>query len=291
MIYRDVIKHATDAYGDRIAISCKKEFGLTHLDINRTSNAIIARFLDDGLKKGDKIALYMGNCHHYREMFWAAGKAGFVLVPVNGRLKPREILHIINDSEAKALVVAAGHERVIEEIKSELLTTRRFYSVDPGIEGYTFLGTSTEEYPADDPEVSLTEDDLLWFQYTSGTTGLPKGAMLTQGVAGAIVEICHSAIKDKVHFDQDTRALQLLPSYSFSGAAYDILYQWIGAMTVIMESFNASNMMALITRSTSSSRTSATAHPPNPAPVSRAPRAPAPRMIPTSRSSSGVLMP
>jgi len=246
MIYRDVIKHAIDAYGDRIAISCKKESGLTHLDINRTSNAIIARFLDDGLEKGDKIALYMGNCHHYREMFWAAGKAGFVLVPVNGRLKPREILHIINDSEAKALVVAAGHERVIEEIKSELLTTRRFYSVDPGVEGYRFLGTSTEEYPADDPEVSLTEDDLLWFQYTSGTTGLPKGAMLTQGVAGAIVEICHSAIKDKVHFDQDTRALQLLPSYSFSGAAYDILYQWIGAMTVIMESFNASNMMALI---------------------------------------------
>ncbi len=246
MIYRDVIKHAIDTYGDRIAIACKKESGLTHLDINRTSNAIVARFLDAGLKKGDKIALYMGNCHHYREMFWVAGKAGFVLVPVNGRLKPREVLHIINDSEARALVVGAGNQPVIEEIRSELLTTRLFYSVDPGIEGYTYLGTSTEDYPADDPEVSLTEDDLLWFQYTSGTTGLPKGAMLTQGIAAAIVEICHSAIKDKVHFDQDTKALQLLPSYSFSGAAYDILYQWIGALTVIMESFNPSNMMALI---------------------------------------------
>ena len=246
MIFRDVIKHAIDTYGDCVAVHCKKESGLTHIDINQTSNAIIARFLDAGLKKGDKIALYMGNCHHYREMFWVAGKAGFVLIPVNGRLKPREILHIINDSEAKALVIAGGYESVIEEIRSGLLTTRHFYSVDPGIEGYAYLGTSTEDYPADDPEVSLTEDDLLWFQYTSGTTGLPKGAMLTQGIAGAIVEICHSAIRDKVHFDQDTKALQLLPSYSFSGAAYDILYQWIGALTVIMESFNPSNMMALI---------------------------------------------
>ena len=246
MIFRDVIKHATDTYGDRVAIHCKKESGLTHLDINRRSNAIIARFLDAGLKKGDKIALYMGNCHHYREMFWVAGKAGFVLIPVNGRLKPREILHIINDSEAKALVVGEGYQSVIEEIRSELLNTRHFYSVDSGIEGYSYLGNSLEDYPANDPEVALTEDDLLWFQYTSGTTGLPKGAMLTQGVAGAIIEICHSAIRDKVHFDQDTRALQLLPSYSFSGAAYDILYQWIGAMTVIMESFNPSNMMALI---------------------------------------------
>jgi acyl-CoA synthetase (AMP-forming)/AMP-acid ligase II len=246
MIFRDVIKHAIDTYGDCVAISCKKESGLTHIDIHRRSNAIIARFLDAGLKKGDKIALYMGNCHHYREMFWVAGKAGFVLIPVNGRLKPREILHIINDSEAKALVIAGGYEPVIAEIRSELLTTRHFYSVDSGIEGYTYLGTSMEDYPADDPGVSLTEDDLLWFQYTSGTTGLPKGAMLTQGVAGAIIEICHSAIRDKVHFDQDTKALQLLPSYSFSGAAYDILYQWIGAMTVVMESFNPSNMMALI---------------------------------------------
>lgn len=246
MIYRDVIKHAVDTYGDRVALSCKKEPGLTHVDINRSSNAIIARFLDAGLTKGDKIVLYMGNCHHYREMFWVAGKAGFVLAPVNGRLKPREVLHIINDSEAKALVISEAFRPVIEEIRSELLTARQFYSVDPDVEGYTYLGMSVEDYPADDPEVSLTEDDLLWFQYTSGTTGLPKGAMLTQGVAGAIVEICHSAIKDKVHFDQDTRALQLLPSYSFSGAAYDILYQWIGALTVIMESFNPTDMMALI---------------------------------------------
>ena len=246
MIYRDVIKHAVDVYGDRIAIACKKESALTHLDINRTANAIVARFLDAGLEKGDKIALYMGNCHHYREMFWVAGKAGFVLAPINGRLKPREVLHIINDSEARALVVGAGNQPVIEEIRSELLTARLFYSVDPGIEGYAYLGTSTEDYPADDPEVSLTGDDLLWLQYTSGTTGLPKGAMLTQGIAAAIIEICHSAIKDKVHFDQDTKALQLLPSYSFSGAAYDILYQWIGAKTVIMESFNPSRMMALI---------------------------------------------
>ncbi|GAG38935.1 unnamed protein product, partial [marine sediment metagenome] len=179
-------------------------------------------------------------------MFWAAGKAGFVLTPINGRLKPREILHIVNDSEARALVVARGYEAVIDEIRPGLLHARHYYSVDPGVEGYSYLGGSAEKYPADAPEVSLTEDDLLWFQYTSGTTGLPKAAMLTQGIAGAIVDICYSAIKDKVHFDQNTKALQLLPSYSFSGAAYDILYQWIGAKTVIMESFDASKMMALI---------------------------------------------
>jgi acyl-CoA synthetase (AMP-forming)/AMP-acid ligase II len=246
MIYRDIIQHAVDTYGDRVAMRCKKQEALTHVDIDHSSNAIIACLLDAGLQKGDKIALYMGNCHHYREMFWVAGKAGFVLVPVNGRLRPREVLHIVNDSEAKALVISEGFRPVIEEIRAELSNVRLFYSVDPDVEGYTYLEGAAGGYPTDAHDVSLGEDDLLWLQYTSGTTGLPKGAMLTQGVAGAIVEICYSAIKDKVHFDESTRALQLLPSYSFSGSGYDILYTWIGAFTVVMESFNPSEMMALI---------------------------------------------
>jgi acyl-CoA synthetase (AMP-forming)/AMP-acid ligase II len=175
MIFRDVIQHAVDAYGESVAITCKKQAGLTHLDVDRASNALAARFREAGLEKGDKIALYMGNCHHYREMFWAAGKAGFVLVPVNWRLRPREVLHIINDSEAKALVVGAAYAPVVEEIRSELSNVRRFYSVDPGVEGCEHLGASAKYDSAGDPWVKLAEDDLLWFQYTSGTTGLPKG--------------------------------------------------------------------------------------------------------------------
>jgi acyl-CoA synthetase (AMP-forming)/AMP-acid ligase II len=75
---------------------------------------------------------------------------------------------------------------------------------------------------------------------------LPKGAMLTQGNAAAIIDICYNAIKDKIHFGEDTRALQLLPSYSFSGVAFDMMYQWTGALTVIMESFDPVKMMELI---------------------------------------------
>ncbi len=179
-------------------------------------------------------------------MFWVAGKGGFVLIPINGRLKPREVLYIINNSEAKCLVISKEYENVITEIKDDLKLIRLFYSVDPKIEGYTYTGNLIEKYPADDPKVDLNADDLLWFQYTSGTTGLPKGAMLTHGIAGAIVDIGYNAIKDKIHFGSDTRALQLLPCYSFSGIGFDFMYQWVGALTVIMEGFDPSNMMALI---------------------------------------------
>jgi acyl-CoA synthetase (AMP-forming)/AMP-acid ligase II len=179
-------------------------------------------------------------------MFWAAGKGGFVLIPVNGRLRPREALYIINNSEAKCLVISKEYENVIKEIKDDIRFIRHFYSVDPDIEGYIYTGDLYKNYPADDPKVDLNADDLLWFQYTSGTTGLPKGAMLTHGIAGSIVDIGYNAIKDKGHFGIDTRALQMLPCYSFSSIAFDLMYQWVGALTVIMESFDINQMMALI---------------------------------------------
>ena len=150
MFYKEMIDRIVERHGDKIAvIDRRKEEGLTHNDLDRSSNAIIAGLMDAGLKKGDKIALYMGNCHHYREMFWVAGKGGFVLIPINGRLKPREALYIINDSEAKCLVISGENENVVSEIKDDLLHVDRFYSVDPGLQGYTFLGDLTDQYPSD----------------------------------------------------------------------------------------------------------------------------------------------
>ena len=247
MFYREMIDQIVERHGDKIAvIDSTREEGLTHKDLDKSSNAIIAGFMDSGLQKGDKIALYMGNLHHYREMFWVAGKGGFVIIPINCRLKPREALHIINDSEAKYLVISKEYESSVSQIKDDLHHVERFYSVDPGLEGYTFLGDLIDQYPAEPPDVRLTADDLLWFQYTSGTTGLPKGAMLTHRTAAAYVDIGYNAISDIIHFGSDTRALQVLPSYSFSGIGFDIMYQWIGALTVIMDSFNPTEMMTLI---------------------------------------------
>ncbi len=246
MIYRDMICEMVERFGDRPAVICKKEETVTYQDFHKRSNAVIAAFNDAGLKKGDKIAVYMGNCHHYREMFWAAGKGGFVLIPVNGRLTPREVLYIVNHSEAKGLVISKEYESVVSQIKDDLKSVRLFYSVDPGLDGFVYTGDLIRQYPADDPDVVVKEDDLLWFQYTSGTTGLPKGAMLTHGVAGAFIDIGYRAIAEKIRFGPDTRALQLLPSYSFSGIGFDIMYQWVGALTVIMDRFDPGEMMALI---------------------------------------------
>lgn len=246
MIYRDMVYEMADRFGDRPAVICSKEDPITYRDLHHRSNALVAAFADAGLRKEDKIAVYMGNCHHYREMFWSAGKGGFVLIPVNGRLTPREVLYILNHSEARAIVVSREFAPVISQVAPELKYIRHFFSVDPDCTGFIYTGDLVRQGPAGDPDVSAAADDLLWFQYTSGTTGLPKGAMLTHGVAGAFIDIGYRAIAGKIRFGPETRALQLLPSYSFSGIGFDIMYQWVGALTVIMPRFDPGEMMALI---------------------------------------------
>ena len=152
MFYREMIDQMVERHGDKVAvIDGRRPEGVTHNDLDRSSNAIIAGLMDSGLRKGDKIALFMGNCHHYREMFWVAGKGGFVLIPVSARLAPREVLHIINDSEAKCLVISKELEAVASRIKDGLTHVKRFYSVDPGLDGYTYLGGSPRSIPARSP--------------------------------------------------------------------------------------------------------------------------------------------
>lgn len=246
MIYRDNIDIMADKYRDRLSTVCSHAGEVTYAELDRRSNALVHGLNDRGLVRGDRIAILCGNCHFYREMFWTAGKGGFGLVPVNTRLKPREMTYIINNAEASALVVTRAFLPVVEEIRASLTGIALFFCLDGPVEGTIFLGDFQQQYPTHRPEVPLERDDLFWLQYTSGTTGLPKGAMHTQGTAASLIEICHAEISRKGFYQEGTRTLQLLPSYSFSSIAFDLMYQWSGAPTVIMEQFDPLEMMRLI---------------------------------------------
>ncbi len=235
-----------EKFADRVSTICDHAGETTFAELNQRSNALVHGLNSLGLKRGDRIALLCGNCHFYREMFWTAGKAGFGLVPVNMRLKPRELVYIINNAEVKALVVSEAFQPVVEEIKNSLSGIELFCCVDSPIEGYVHLGEFHKHYPTEDPDVTPEPDDLFWLQYTSGTTGLPKGAIHTQKTATHLIDICHAEISKKGFYQEGTRTLQLLPSYSFSSIAFDLMYQWIGAPTVIMQQFDPVEMMRLI---------------------------------------------
>jgi len=245
-LYKDLIRQIVTKYGDKIGVICKKQPGITHRQMDLASNAIIAGLYDLGLSRGDTIALYMGNNYHYREMFWVAGKGGFVLVPINGRFKPQEAAYIINNSKAKCLIISKELDNSAAQIRDELKLVKHFFGVDKGIAGYRYMGDLVATYPSDDLTVPLADDDLLWLQHTSGTTGFPKAVMLTQGNAYSIAEIGGNVAQAAGKFTEKTRFLQCVPSYTFAGSGWDIVGQRFGAQTVIMDRFDAAKMMAIV---------------------------------------------
>jgi long-chain acyl-CoA synthetase len=134
------------------------------------SAALAQRMLEAGLKPGDRVVLFMRNHPRYLEILWAAWWAGLVVVPVNAKLHAREVEWIIDNAQARwAFVTAdvapdalAGLERQIE-----VETTQADALLAP--QSKSAVAMPTVRQP----------DDTAWLFYTSGTTGRPKGVMLT----------------------------------------------------------------------------------------------------------------
>jgi len=133
-----------------------------------------------GLRPGDRVALMVGNAPAFVEALYGAWRAGLVVVPVNVMFTAAEVAHMLGDSGARAIVVSEGFAGTLHGLRDSL----------PSLEDVVVAGGSTAEVgtrtwkslleDAGAPEsVAVDPDALALLQYTSGTTGRPKGAMLT----------------------------------------------------------------------------------------------------------------
>jgi fatty-acyl-CoA synthase len=157
--------------------------------LGRAVGELAAGLAERGLRRGDRIAYLGFNSPAFFETLLAAAHLGAVFVPVNFRLAADEVRHILDDCGAHTLVVEEGHRDLVESILPDL-PARCFVLIDtdpacPSTAAPTSVWTPLSELlgphrPAMVP-VALHDDDLAALMYTSGTTGRPKGVMLTHG--------------------------------------------------------------------------------------------------------------
>ena len=160
--------------GDRPAVSVGQEIRLDYRMLARRSaalaGALSGRF---GLRPGDRVGILMGNRAEYTEVLFAIWHAGLVAVPINAKLHAREVAWILEDAQARICIISPDHAEEIVPLADEL------DALEQVIIG---AGAAYERLLAGDP-VALNDhvgpDDLAWLFYTSGTTGRPKGAMLS----------------------------------------------------------------------------------------------------------------
>ncbi|MFF1317910.1 MULTISPECIES: o-succinylbenzoate--CoA ligase [Streptomyces] len=209
-------------------------YAALHERTTRLAHALRER----GVRRGDRVA-YLGPNHpSYLETLFAAGMLGAVFVPLNTRLAGPEIAYQLADSGAKALLHAPSHAGLVAGLPGH--TDVRTY-LETGPEYEAVLASSSDE-PIDAP---VTPDDTCIIMYTSGTTGRPKGAMLTHG------NITWNALNVLVDTDliADERALVSAPLFHTAGLNMLTLPVLLkGGTCVLVEAFDPDATFDLIAR-------------------------------------------
>ncbi|MDB5799001.1 MAG: hypothetical protein JWP36_2903 [Paucimonas sp.] len=152
---------------------------VSFLELDQASSAVAASLQRMGVMPGDRVALYLPNCVEFAFAFFGIVKAGGIAVPVNMRLAPPEIAFMLQDAQPRVAFVSSEHSAEFERAATETAPFRRIaVNGAPGAHDYDFANMLRETGGLLH-DVPLDFDDCM-ISYTSGTTGNPKGAVLTQ---------------------------------------------------------------------------------------------------------------
>ena len=210
---------------ERIAIDFLGE-RTTYAELDQRSDAVAAGLLEAGLRHGDRVATLTGSCPAHVATFFACAKAGFVLMPLNWRLTAPELAFQLGDAEPAVLLASAEHLAAAGSLHDRAAP---------------FESLVAQSHKGSFGDVA--DDDPLLLVYTSGTTGRPKGALLTHA----------NCFWTNLSFDRvagvsnDDVALQVLPQFHVGGwNVHPLLAWWKGATVILEPSFDAARSLALI---------------------------------------------
>src|SRR6266545_772595 len=200
--------------------------------------ARIAASLRDrvGLRPGDRIAVVMANCPEYLEVLYGAWSAGLVAVPINAKLHAKEVEYILADSGAAALFVSSDLAATVMPLLRALPAVRAAYTA--GSRECAELGMAQPIAP-----LHREPDDLAWLFYTSGTTGRPKGVMLSHRNLLAMT-LCYFTDVDSVRQDD---AIVYAAPMSHGAGLYNFAHVLAAARHVVPASggFDPGELVAL----------------------------------------------
>ncbi len=205
-------------------------YGEGQKSANRLANALLA----EGLAQGDRIAIAAKNCTEYALLYFACSKAGIVPVPLNYRLAPAEWQYIIDDSEAKLIIAGPEFAEGVDSIRPALGGVKRFVSLGGEIPaGWSSYSAWTESHGVHDPGIEIESTAPAYQMYTSGTTGRPKGAIVTHNAVTSNV----SQLLTGFFIQRDERYLIVVPLYHAAGASALFITTACGACTYLQADF------------------------------------------------------
>jgi long-chain acyl-CoA synthetase len=229
---RDRGDHPVITSGDRTA---------TYAELDERSSRVAQGLLAEGVDPHDRIAFLDKNGFEYFEVLFGGAKVNAVNVAVNWRLVPREMQYIVDDAQARILFVGQDFLRHLAGIERDLATVKKIVVIGehPRHESYE---TWLRRQPAADPGIVSAAEDVAMQLYTSGTTGLPKGAMLTNRNLGTLVP----CMSPEWGFDATSVNIVCMPLFHIGGSGWALVGMWNGGHSILFREFVPPEILAAI---------------------------------------------
>jgi len=201
---------------------------ITYAELNRRVNCVANSLVKMGMQKGDRVAVLLHNCPEFIELYFACAKSGAVFVPINNLLKQKELLQIFEYIKPRFVMFDKDFTQIMQTTASEIKDVQfpiALHGESGVFRQYDDLVGGGE---GSEPNVSVSDEDLVSIFLTSGTTGRPKGAMRTH--RHDLINMMTCSVE--LGLRHDDRALLLFPFYHVTFA--DSMRHFFTGNTVVI---------------------------------------------------------
>lgn len=206
----------------------------SYRQLNAEVNQYAHTLLGVGVSRGDRVGVMSANSDHFIIAMYAVLKIGAIFVPFNPRATSHELRHLMSDSGATVLLLGRGMESTVKGLDSlESLRQKLVVMALDNIDGLPNLPEQASEQPDTEPEIEVAEDDDCMILYTSGTTGLAKGALFDHH---RLLWVGHAVTALGLTFED--RHLHVAPMYHCAELVLFVLSGFsIGTTHVVLPAF------------------------------------------------------
>jgi len=224
IIYRNALLHSEEE-----AFICGPQ-RITFAQFNARVNSLIHALWSSTVKKGDVIGILSWNCLEYVDVYGAAMKGGFIASPFNPRLHGEELEYLINYSEANTLFIGPELVETVKRLRSRLPKVKEYISFGDSDSDMVSHHELLATHPSDEPDMNVSKDDPFIIFYTSGTTGVPRGALYTHHR-----KLDNTRIKAlEMGAKPGDRHIMVLPFFHIGGDSHVWPFFLVGGCNVIM---------------------------------------------------------
>lgn len=220
---------------------------ISYLELDKNSNRAANGLLAHGLEKGDRIAYLGKNSPSYFELIAAVAKTQTVITPINWRLAGPELIYVLNNCNAKLIFADAEFCEAVLALHSSLTLKPTLICVDEALPQAESYEQWKNKHNDVDPKLDQSPDDEVVQLYTSGTTGKPKGAILTDRALLALRgQEPEDLMQDWQLYEPGETGLLAMPCFHVGGTSFGLGIIHSGAHAVIIPEYDPNEVLTLI---------------------------------------------